>query len=99
MVKRRMTLAERRGCERVRSPGEYGRSVIGDYSTPSIFRLDASSADAMLLATEFHLKPKDIVFVSSNELTRFNRVMVQILPTVQVLYDTAVAADIALRPR
>ena len=71
--------------------------IRGDYTKPSIFHLDASHADALLLATEFQLKPRDIVFVSSNELTRFNRVMSQILPTVQILYDAAVAADIAAR--
>ncbi|MFL5406213.1 MAG: polysaccharide biosynthesis/export family protein [Myxococcales bacterium] len=103
MLKRRMTLAEAigdaAGFDLLAANTERIYVIRGDYSKPNIFRLDASSADAMLLATEFQLKPKDIVFVSSNELTRFNRVMVQILPTVQILYDAAVAADIALRPR
>ena len=50
-----------------------------------------------LLATACQLRPKDIVLVSTNELSRFNRVITQILPTVQVLYDAAVAAEIARR--
>jgi polysaccharide biosynthesis/export protein len=101
MVKRRMTLAEAiadaGGFDLIAANTEKIYVIRGDYSKPSIFRLDASSADALLLATEFQLKPKDIVLVSSNELTRFNRVMTQILPTVQVLYDAAISADIAAR--
>jgi len=101
MVKRRMTLAEAIG-----DSGGFDLSfantskiyvIRGDYAAPNIFRLDASSADALLLATEFQLKPKDIVLVSTNELSRFNRVISQILPTIQTLYDAAVAADLASR--
>jgi len=101
MVKRRMTLAEAisdsGGFDLLAANTERIYVIRGDYSKPSIFKLDASSPDALLLATEFQLKPKDIVFVSTNELTRFNRVMQQILPTVQILYDAAVAAEISSR--
>src|SRR5438067_1157722 len=101
MVKRRMTLAEAIGDSGGfdLSAANAGRIYVirSDYSAPSIYRLDASSADALLLATEFQLKPKDIVLVSTNELSRFNRIMTQILPTVQVLYDAAISADIAAR--
>lgn len=58
----------------------------GDYNTPKIFRLDASSADAFLLAMQFPLQPRDVVFVSTNELTRWSRVLGQILPTIQGIW-------------
>lgn len=60
----------------------------GEYGAPSIFRLDASSPDALLLATQFPLEPRDVVFVSTYGLTRYNRVIEQILPTVQTLWQT-----------
>jgi polysaccharide export outer membrane protein len=66
--------------------------IRGEYGAPNIFRLDASSPDALLLATQFPLEPRDVVYVSTYELTRWNRVMNQILPTVEALwyvYDAA----------
>jgi polysaccharide export outer membrane protein len=62
--------------------------IRGDYQTPNIFRLDASSPDALLLATQFPMRPRDVVFVSTYGLSRFNRVMLQILPTIQGLWQT-----------
>jgi polysaccharide export outer membrane protein len=60
----------------------------GDYQAPSIFRLDASSPDALLLATQFQLRPRDVVFVSTYRLAQWNRVIAQILPTVNALWTT-----------
>ena len=103
MVKRRMTLAEAIGDSGGIDPiaAAVGKIYVirGDYSAPNIYRLDASSADALLLATQFQLRPKDVVYVATYDLTRWNRIMTQILPTVQVLYDAAVTADIATRAR
>jgi polysaccharide export outer membrane protein len=101
MVKKRMTLAEAIGDSGGFDPiaANVGRIYVlrGDFSAPSIYRLDASSADALLLATQFQLRPKDVVYVSTYELTRWNRVISQILPTVEILYNAAVAADVARR--
>jgi polysaccharide export outer membrane protein len=101
MNKRRMSLAESLADAGGLDPlaANAGRIYVirGDFNSPSIFQLDASSADALLLATQFPLKPLDVVFVSPNQLTRFNRVMSQILPTVQILYDAAITADVARR--
>jgi polysaccharide export outer membrane protein len=101
MVKRRMTLAEALGDSGWTDPLAANPEKIyvirGDFSAPEIFHLDAGSPDALLLAAAFELKPRDVVFVSANQLARFNRVMSQIVPTVQVLYDAAITADIARR--
>jgi polysaccharide export outer membrane protein len=97
MVKRRMTLAEAigdsGGVDLVTANVSKIYVFRGDYHTPNIFRLDASSPDALLLATQFELQPRDVVFVSVYELTRFNRVVEQILPTVQVLFEVADLAN------
>jgi polysaccharide export outer membrane protein len=55
---------------------------------PEIFRLDVTSADSLLLAAQFALKPKDVIFVASNDLARFNRVVSQIAPFVQLIWQT-----------
>jgi len=101
MVKRKMTLAEAIGDSGGFDPiaANAGKIYVirGDYDAPNIFHLDASSPDALLLATAFQLKPRDVVFVSTYRLTQWNRVMAQILPTVQILYDAAISADVAAR--
>lgn len=103
MVKRRMTLAEAIGEAEGfdLSAANVGKIYVirGDLEAPEIYRLDASSADALLLATQFELKPRDVVYVSTYELTRWNRVINQIVPTIQTLFNAAVTADIARRPR
>ncbi len=62
--------------------------IRGTYDAPRIYHLDASSADALLLATQFPLRPRDVVYVSTYELARFSRVMAQILPTISGIWQT-----------
>jgi polysaccharide export outer membrane protein len=57
---------------------------------PHVFWLDASSPDAMLLAAQFQLKPQDVVYVATADISAFNRIIQQILPTVQTAYETKV---------
>jgi polysaccharide export outer membrane protein len=101
MTKKRMTLAEALGdsggLDFVAANTRRVYVIRGNYQAPNIYRLDTSSADALLLATHFELKPRDIVFVSTNELTMWNRVIAQILPTAQTLYDAAISIDVARR--
>lgn len=51
--------------------------------SPLIYHLDLSRPDALLLSTRFELKPFDVVYVSTADVTRWGRVLSQILPTVQ----------------
>ncbi len=70
--------------------------IRGDFNAPAIFKLDASSPDAMLLAESFQMKPLDVVFVATYDVTRWARVMNQIVPTINSLWQTY---DIAYRTR
>lgn len=62
----------------------------GAYAKPLIFWLNARSPQAMLLATDFNLQPQDVVYVATSGLSTWNRIVSQILPTVQALYETKV---------
>ena len=55
---------------------------------PEVYHLDARSGTALLLAEGFQLEPRDIVYVASTGVVRFNRVIQQILPTVQTIWQT-----------
>ncbi|WP_205299213.1 polysaccharide biosynthesis/export family protein [Paraburkholderia sp. Cy-641] len=50
--------------------------------SPQIYHLDARSPVAMLLANQFQLQPKDIVYVGQGGLVRFNRVLNLLLPAI-----------------
>ncbi|WP_260174711.1 MULTISPECIES: polysaccharide biosynthesis/export family protein [Paraburkholderia] len=51
-------------------------------STPQVFHLDGRSPVAMLVAKEFDLQPKDVVYVDGNGLVRFSRVLSLLLPAI-----------------
>ncbi len=65
----------------------------GAYRKPRIFWLDARSPAAMLLANDFELKPQDVVFIATAGVSSWNRIITQILPTVQLLYQTKVLTE------
>jgi polysaccharide biosynthesis/export protein len=49
-------------------------------SNSQVYLLDAHTPDALALAEEFELHPKDIVFVAATPLTNWHRTISQILP-------------------
>ncbi len=53
---------------------------------PLAYHLDASEPAGLILATAFPLQPLDVVFVSTANVSRWNRVLSQLLPTVQTLW-------------
>lgn len=57
--------------------------------SPLIYRLDLSMPDALLLSTRFELKAFDVVYVSTADVTRWGRVLSQILPTISTLSSSA----------
>ena len=97
MHKGKMNLAEAIGHSQGfdRSSSDPGRLFVirGEQNKPVIYHLNAASPDALLLATQFELNPQDVVYVSSTSLARWNRVMIQILPTIQGLWQTKVLVE------
>ena len=55
-------------------------------TTPDVYRLDMTQPDAIMLSTQFQLQPMDVVYVSTAASTTFNRVLQQILPSVQTIF-------------
>jgi polysaccharide export outer membrane protein len=92
MNKGRLTLAEVLNETGGLEPSVANPSQIfvirGEYEAPSVYRLDASSPDALLLAAQFQLRPRDVVFISTYKLAQWNRVISQILPSVNALWTT-----------
>ena len=50
---------------------------------PIVYHLDARSPVMLALADKFDLKPKDVVYVDSAAIVRYNRIISLILPTTQ----------------
>jgi polysaccharide export outer membrane protein len=92
MARGNMSLAEALGDSEGFDPLTANAAAIyvfrGRYEAPHAYRLDASSADALLLAVQFQLEPLDVVYVGATRLTDWNRVVTQILPTIQGLWQS-----------
>nr|WP_144107833.1 polysaccharide biosynthesis/export family protein [Paraburkholderia sp. BCC1886] len=55
-------------------------------TTPDVYRLDMTQPDAVMLSAQFQLQPMDVVYVGTAASTTFNRVLQQVLPSVQTLF-------------
>lgn len=93
MTKKRSTLAEALAdagyIAQERSNPKWIYVMRGDSDVPELFHLDGSSPDSMLLADRFTLRPRDIVYVDAADVVRWNRVVSNILPTAQTLFQVS----------
>jgi polysaccharide export outer membrane protein len=53
----------------------------------SVYALDMETPEGMLLASEFPLESRDIVYVKATKFAQYNTVIGEILPTVQTAYE------------
>jgi polysaccharide export outer membrane protein len=53
-----------------------------------IFTLDLSKPEGMLLASEFEVEPRDVVYVKETAFAQYNSVITQLLPTVTAVYQS-----------
>lgn len=73
------------------SKGIYVIRASASMDTINVFHLNSKNPLALIFGDGFKLKPRDIVFVDANGFARWNRVISQILPTVQAIYSTTEA--------
>ena len=73
------------------SKGIYVIRASVSMDTINVFHLNSKNPLALIFGDGFKLQPRDIVFVDANGLARWNRLISQILPTVQAIYSTTEA--------
>lgn len=56
-------------------------------AVPTIFVLDLGRPEGMLLANEFELAPRDVVYVKATSFAKYNLVINQLLPTISAVFQ------------
>lgn len=93
MNKKRMSLAEALSSagglnQNTASPGYvYVMRGAEEQQEPEVFHLDIRSPHAMILAERFALNARDVVYVDTASVVRWNRFISNIVGTVRVLRD------------
>ena len=59
-----------------------GSDHPAEFGAVTAWNLDARNAANLLLATRFELRPGDVIFVAEQPITRWNRVVSQIVPSL-----------------
>jgi polysaccharide export outer membrane protein len=52
-----------------------------------VYTLDLSEPEGMLLASQFQLQPRDVVYVQATEFSQYNSIINQLLPTVSTIFE------------
>jgi polysaccharide export outer membrane protein len=67
--------------------------IRGQLQKPDVFQLNANEADALLLADAFVVQPRDVVYVAEANISRWNRFLTQLTPTLQTLLTGGIFAN------
>lgn len=62
------------------------QAAEGSDKIADVYQLHARNATALVLADQFTLQARDIVYVTAAPIARWNRLIAQILPSMQTLY-------------
>ena len=68
------------------------RSSVEDFGAVTAWHLDARNVSNLLLATRLNLLPNDIVFIAEQPVTRWNRVVQQLVPSL-ITTSAGIAAN------
>lgn len=60
---------------------------------PKVFHLDATSVDALVLANNFQLEPRDIIYAAPASMVNFNRALALLTPTLDTLFRSFLIYD------
>lgn len=70
-----------------------GASDPREFGAITAWNLDARNAANLTVGASFELRPNDVIFVASQPITRWNRTISQLLPTLSVISSGANIAD------
>lgn len=84
-----MAINESGGLNNTTSDPSHIYVIRGASSRPVVFWLDGRSPSAMLAAQKFILEPNDIVYVATAAISRWNRVINQLIPSAHPFGLTA----------
>jgi polysaccharide biosynthesis/export protein len=97
IVEKRTSLAEvlmaAGGVNQATAKAERIYVIRGQLTKPDVFQLNANDADALLLADAFFVQPRDVVYVAEANISRWNRFLSQLAPTLQQLITGGIFAN------
>ena len=60
---------------------------------PNVYELDMSNPGGMLLANQFQLQPRDVIFAAPASFVNFNRALALVLPSLSAITQSYLLYD------